>query len=153
MCTHTLDVFQDRTETRKYLGPISLTHLLSATCSPVSPQTSLKYTPGLYWENITGDLRDLSFANVFTHPETAILRSWDNQSVLHSRRKRTAQSRDGGLGAHWLLVNSWTAKNLGSCIFLSGKWSKGQNRRCSVLKSHNLILNNEWKVSAGIQSN
>lgn len=70
---------------------LSLRQLSSATFTPESAPSSPKYRPNPRRKVITRDPSNLGFANVFTYPETAILRSSDRQSVLHRRRKRSAR--------------------------------------------------------------
>lgn len=70
---------------------LSLRQLSSATFTHESAPSSPKYRPDPRRKVITREPNNLGFANVFTYPETAILRSSDRQSVLHRRRKRSAR--------------------------------------------------------------
>lgn len=106
---------------------LSLRQLSSATFTPESASSSAKYRPGPRRMVITCDPSNFGFANVFTYPKTAILRSSDRQSVLHRRRKRSARvtwQRSRRSLATCQIVQP-TARNLGSCIFDKGGKIRG----------------------------
>lgn len=106
---------------------LSLRPLSSATFTPESAPSSPKYRPDPHRKVITCNPSNLGFANVFTYPETAILRSSDRQSVLHRRRKRSARVtwQRSRRSLATCQIAQPTARNLGSCIFDKGGKIKG----------------------------